>query len=129
LLLLVACTNTGPEARLRDALERMETAIEARRPADFVEFVSTDFVGGAERVDRQSLRGVLAAQMLGSARIEVLMGTPKVVLHGERATVTVEVTVLGGRYLPERGEQLHIVSGWRMQDGEWRCYTAEWSPG
>ena len=129
LLLLAACSDGGPEARLRAALEHMESAIEARRPADFVEFVSTDFVGGEERVDRQSLRGLLAAQMLGSERIEVLMGTPKVVLHGERATVTVEVTVLGGRYLPARGEQLHIVSGWRMQDGEWRCYAAEWKPG
>ncbi len=124
--LLVACTEEGPEARLRATMAAMEAAIEARQPADFVEHVSEDFVGGSERIDRRMLRGFLGSQMLGNNRIEVLLGSPEVTLHGDRATVTVSATVIGGRLFPERGEQLRIVSGWKLEEGQWRCYTAEW---
>lgn len=125
--LLAGCADEGPQARLRAALAAMEEAVEARRPGDFVDRISADFDGGREGLDRQSLRGVLAGQMLGSERIEVILGSPEIVLHGERATVTVDATVIGGRFLPERGERLRIVSGWRLEDGEWLCYTAQWT--
>lgn len=126
-VLLAACADEGPEARLRAAVAAMEEAVEGKQPGDFVARVSADFVGGREGLDRQSLRGVLASQMLGSERIEVILGSPEIVLHGERATVTLDATVIGGRFLPERGERMRIVSGWRLEDGEWRCYTAEWT--
>jgi hypothetical protein len=126
-LLLAACADEGPEVRLRAAVAAMEAAVEGKQPGDFIEQVSADFTGGREGLDRHSLRGVLASQMLGSERIEVILGSPEIVLHGERATLTVDATVIGGRFLPERGERLRIVSGWRLEDGEWRCYTAEWT--
>lgn len=126
-MLLPACAGEGPEARLRATVAAMEDAVEARRPGDFVAHVADDFVGGREGLDRQSLRGLLAGQMLGSERIEVVLGSPDIVLHGERATLSVEALVVGGRYLPERGVRLRIVSGWRLEDGAWRCYTAEWT--
>ncbi len=125
-LLLAGCAAEGPEARLRANIAAMEEAVEARRPGDFIAHVSDGFSGGTEGLDRQSLRGLLAGQMLGSERIEVILGSPEIVMHGERATVTVDATVIGGRFLPERGERLRIVSGWRLEDGEWRCYTAQW---
>lgn len=126
-VLLAACAGQGPEARLRAVLAEMEEAVEGKRPGDFIDFVSADFTGGGERLDRAALRRVLAGQMLGADRIEVIMGRPEIALHGERATLTVEALVAGGRFLPDRGERLRIVSGWRLEDGEWRCYAAEWS--
>lgn len=127
-LLLAGCADEGPEARLRAAVAAMEEAVEGKRPGDFVDHVSAEFTGGREGLDRQSLRGVLASQMLGSERIEVILGSPEIVLHGgQRATLTVDASVIGGRFLPERGERLRIVSGWKLEDGEWRCYTAEWT--
>jgi hypothetical protein len=123
--LLSACAGEGPEARLRTVVAAMETAVEARRPADFVAHVDESFTN-REGLDRQSLRGVLASQVMGNERIEVILGSPEIVLHGERATLTVDATLIGGRYLPERGERLRIVSGWREVDGEWVCYTADW---
>lgn len=125
--LLAACAGEGPEARLRATVAAMEDAVEGKQPGDFIAHVADDFSGGREGLDRQSLRGFLAGQMLGSERIEVILGSPEIVLHGERATLTVEATVVGGRYLPERGERLRIVSGWRLEEGDWRCYTAEWT--
>ena len=126
-MLLAACAGEGPEARLRAAVAAMEEAVEGKQPGDFIAHVADDFTGGREGLDRQSLRGFLAGQMLGAERIEVLLGSPEIVLHGERATLTVEALVVGGRFLPERGERLRIVSGWRLEDGDWRCYTAEWT--
>ena len=38
----------------------------------------------------------------------------------------VTAIVLGGRGLPESGRTLTIESGWKLEDGEWRCYTAKW---
>jgi ketosteroid isomerase-like protein len=124
-LLLAACAGEGPEAELRATLAAMEAAVEAKQPGDFVEHVTDDFTSG-DGLDRRSLRGVLASQLLGAQTVEVVLGSPEITLHGERATVVVDATVLGGRYLPDRAERLRITSGWRREGGEWRCYTAEW---
>lgn len=121
-----ACSVDAPEQRLRDTLDAIETAVEARQPADVLRHVASDFSGGAERLDRQRLRGYLAAQMAGSRTIEVVMGPAKISIQGDRATVELEALVVGGRLLPERGERLRVVSGWRDEGGEWRCYRADW---
>jgi len=68
----------------------------------------------------------LASQMIGAETVEVVLSSPEITLHGDRATLVVDATVLGGRYFPDRAERLRITSGWRLEDGEWRCYTADW---
>jgi hypothetical protein len=123
---LTGCAADDPEARLRETIEAMEAAVEARAPGDFIEYVSDDF-GGGEGLDRRGLRGLLAGQLIGSQQVEVVLGPLDVTLHGgERATVVVDALVMGGRWLPERGERIEITSGWRLEDGQWRCYTATW---
>jgi hypothetical protein len=123
---LAACGSDSQEDRLRAAMAAMEEAVEARQAGDFVEYVSDDFRGERGAFDRQSLRGFLVGQMLGAERIEVVMGSPEIVLHSsERATVTMDAWVTGGRYFGDRNERLHLVSGWRLEGGEWRCYSAE----
>ena len=124
-LVFMACSQPGPEDRIRAAIDALETAVEERKPADFVEYVSEDFDGDHGQFDRNSLRGFLASQMLGADAMEVVLGPPDISLHGERATVKLSALVTGGRYLGERNETLTIVSGWRLEDGEWRCYSAE----
>lgn len=126
IFLLTACASEGPEARLRATVAAMEAAVEAKQPGDFVAYVTEDFSGGRESLDRRTLRGVLASQMIGAETIEVVLGSPEITLHGDRATLVVDATVLGGRYFPDRAERLRITSGWRLEDGEWRCYTADW---
>jgi hypothetical protein len=123
---LTGCAGSDPEERLRETIAEMEAAIEARAPGDFVDHVSADF-GGGDGLDRRSLRGYLASQLIGSQQVEVVLGPLDVTLHaGDRATVVVDALVMGGRLLPERGERLEITSGWRLEDGQWRCYTATW---
>lgn len=128
-ILLAACGSDTPEDRLRDTIAQMEEAVEGRRPSAFIEHVTDDFSGESGQLDRDSLRRYLAAQMMGSDSIGVVLGPARVTLHGaDRATVRVSAFVTGGRFIPERGETLQIESGWRLEDGDWRCYAATWMP-
>lgn len=128
--LLSACARTPPEEAIRARIVAMESAVEARDASAFLDGVAEDFSGGDGAYDRRGLRGLLAAQFLGSERVSVVLGPPQITLHGDdRATVRVSAVVGGGRFLPERVETLSIESGWRLEDGEWRCYVARWSRG
>jgi hypothetical protein len=65
--------------------------------------------------------------LVGNRMVEVTLGPPTITLHeGGRATVTLSALVIGGAHLPERGQHLAIRSGWRLEDGDWKVYVAEW---
>lgn len=125
--LLAACARDAPEARIEAAIAAMEAAVEAREPRGFLEHVADDFSGQRGAFDRSALRGYLASLLVGNESISVTLAPAKVTVHGDaRATVEVSALVVGGRRLPERGEHLEIRSGWRVEDGEWKVYAAEW---
>jgi hypothetical protein len=125
-VLLGACSKDDPAAVLKRELGQMQAAVEQHKPAEFLRFVSDDFSGQSGQVDRQSLRGLLLSQLMGNEKISVTLGSPDITLHGERATVKVSALVVGGRYVPERGQTLQIESGWELKGGEWKCYAATW---
>ena len=125
--LLAGCGGGAPEDRIRAAIDEMEAAIEAREPGGFLEHVSDDFSGQRGAIDRRSLRGYLASLLVGNQVIEATLAPASITMHGdERATVEVSAFVIGGARLPERGEHLKIRSGWRLDDGDWKVYAAEW---
>jgi hypothetical protein len=51
-------------------------------------------------------------------------------LHDDKATVGFSVILTGGdgRALPDRVQSYAVTSGWRIEDGEWKVYVAEWEP-
>lgn len=128
LFALAACSRGDDETRLREALGRMEAAVEERRPGDFVDFVSEDFTGAEGTLDRTGLHNLLRAQVLRHAQIDVVLAVPDVQIQGDRATVAVTATLSGGAggWLPDRGAVYAITSGWRREDGRWRCVNAQW---
>ena len=124
--MLAGCASDTPEQRLRDTIAAMEEAVEAKKPAEFVEHVTADFSGDKGRFDRQSLRGFLTAQMMRKDSIGVTLGPLDVKMHGDRATVRVDALVTGGAgMIPDSMRNLDIESGWKLVDGEWQCYVAE----
>lgn len=129
IVFLGGCGSDTPEDRLRETMAQMEEAVEGRRPSAFIEHVTDDFSGESGQLDRDNLRRYLASQMMGPDSISVVLGPADIKLHGaDRATVRVTALVTGGRFIPERGERLEIESGWRLEDGDWRCYVATWTP-
>jgi ketosteroid isomerase-like protein len=122
------CTRPNDEQQIRTAMAQMQSTMEAGDPAGFMQHVAEDFVGGSGEFDRNSLHNLLRAQVLANSRISISTGPVDVELHGDRATATLSVTLLGGsgRWIPERGSVHQIVSGWRKQDGDWLCISAQW---
>lgn len=128
-LALAACSRIPAEQRLRETVAAMETAVEAGRSSAFMRHVSDDFSGNHGDYDRSRLHATLRGVMLRYRDIGVVLGPLAVTLHGEdRATVAVDVLVTGGSggLLPESGRRLRIESGWRLEDGDWRCISASW---
>ena len=129
-LVLAACGGDDPAAALKRGIGEMERAVEARKPNEFLQHVTEDFTGNDGQVDKRVLHGLLVSQLLGDQNVTVTLGPLDVHLHdADHATVKVSALVLGGRWLPERGQTLMIKSGWKREGGEWRCYVANWSEG
>lgn len=134
LALLVAlaagCARAPAEQRLRDTIAAMETAIEANQVNDFLDGVSSEFTGNGGQYDRRSLHALLRAMALRHQRVSVVLGPLDITIHeGGRASVRVDVLATGsaGGLLPEAGRRFRIDSGWREEDGEWRCISATWN--
>jgi hypothetical protein len=128
LLALSACSREPEEQRLRAAIAAMQEAAEARRPAAVVEWVSEDF-SGSHDLDRERLRRLVQAQMLGNREVGVTLGPLEVELDGAHATVRFLALTTGGsgRVLPDRVRGYRVVSHWRLEDGQWRVHRAEWA--
>ncbi|MDE2084651.1 MAG: nuclear transport factor 2 family protein [Xanthomonadaceae bacterium] len=125
---LAACRHTPDEQRIREAVAAMRTAVEARDPRGFMQYVSTDFTGNDGQVDRDGLHNLLRAQVLRNESVGVTLGPIDVDLQGDRATVHVTATLTGGSggWLPERGSIYSITSGWKREKGDWQCLNASW---
>jgi len=125
-VLMAACSSETPEAVLSRELGEMHEAIERKDSGAFLKYVTDDFKGESGSYDKRTLRGVLAAQMMGHDKIAVTLGVPDIAISGDRATVKVSALVVGGKWLPTDGRTLEIESGWQREGGAWKCYSAEW---
>ncbi|NIJ95064.1 ketosteroid isomerase-like protein [Xanthomonas campestris] len=126
---LVGCTRAAPEQRLRATLETMHQAIEARDIGEAMVPVAEDFVGD-QGLDAAGLRRLMQLQMLGNRRIGVTLGPVDVQLHDDTARVRFTALLTGGsgRWLPEQAQTYQVTTGWRLQDGDWQLYHAQWEP-
>ena len=126
---LAGCSSDPPETALRAQLAEMQTSASEGRIGDFMDAVSDDFVGN-QGMDHAALRNLLRAQMLGKSRIGVTSGPVQIELHGEKATVAFSAVLTGGRgrLMPDSTQSYSITSGWRLEQGQWRVYYADWEP-
>ena len=129
ILVLSACARSTPEDALRVQLQQMQQAATAREPRAFMDGVAEDFSGEAG-IDRAALHNMMRMQFLANATVGATTGPVTVELHGDKATVRFNVMLTGGRgrVVPDRVQAYAVTSGWRLQDGEWKVYVAEWEP-
>ena len=127
-VLLVACSRTSDEQRIREAMAAMQQAMEARDPRAFMSHITEDFVGNEAEVDRNALANLLRIEVLRNDRIGVTLGPIEIDMQGYRAKAQVLATFTGGSggLLPEHGSVYAITSSWKHQGSEWRCYNARW---
>lgn len=124
---IAGCRSEPAEQRLRDTIDAMQAAVVERRPADFMEHVTDDFIGN-QGYDRAALHNMLRVQTLRNAEIGATRGPLDIQMQGERATVRFKLVATGGAggLLPERAQGYAITSGWREEGGEWMLFLAEW---
>lgn len=129
LALLAGCDRSPPEQRLRERIAEMQQALEARKPAAFVEGIAEDF-GSDKGMDREGIRNLLRVQMLRNASIGATLGPLDITLHGERATVTFSAVLTGGSggLLPDSARPWAITSAWRDGADGWQLIHASWEP-
>ena len=127
LALLCACSSEPPEAALRAQLLEMQEAAGQQRIGDFMQGVADDFTGN-DGMDRAALHNLLRLQVLGKTSVRVNTGPVQVQVAGDTATAKFDVLLVGssGRMLPDSARSYSITSGWRIEDGQWRVYYAQW---
>ncbi|MBB1059310.1 DUF4440 domain-containing protein [Marilutibacter spongiae] len=125
---LGACSRETPEARLRQAVGALGEAIEARDAGAIEDWLAEDFIG-PDAMDRDAARRMAALMFLRYRDIGVTLGPARTEMSGSHATVRFEALLTGGggRLLPDSARAYQVESGWRLEDGEWRLTSVDWS--
>ena len=124
-----ACTRQPDVDEIRGAITELARAAEPQHCVNVLARIIDDFTGNDGEVDRPQLVNLLRVQLSGRRGIVVGLGTIDIELSGSRATARFDakLTDSSGRWFPNRGEMLRLVTGWRREHGIWRCYNARWS--
>lgn len=126
ILALAGCSAPPDEQALRAQVAALESAIEDGKAEAVMEAVAEDFVGD-QGMDRDGLRRLVVASMLGNRRIAAQTGPLEVRLQGDTARVSFSAAVTGSaNWIPERGQVYQVESDWRVEDGEWKLIAARW---
>jgi ketosteroid isomerase-like protein len=122
------CSHPSDEARLRETIETMRGAAQARDVSGVLEGIAADFVGRKGEVDRAGLARILKLEFLRAESIGVSLGALSVEVDGDRATVRFGMTLRdrSQRLLPGGRETYSVVSGWRRDGRRWLCVNATW---
>ncbi|MGH8031580.1 MAG: nuclear transport factor 2 family protein [Luteimonas sp.] len=129
LLTTASCTRTPPEAALRQSVAELRAAIEERDAGAIRDALAGDFIGNGA-LDRDGARRLAAVYFMQSTSIGITLGPLDVALRDHHATVrsTAALTGGNGRLLPDNAGLYDLRSGWRLDDGEWRMTSLEWTP-
>lgn len=129
-LALAGCAREPDEAALREAVSSLETAIEQRDASAVEDALTPDFIG-PDGLDRDGARRLAALVFLRHREVAVRPGPLTVEMGDGHARVDFSAVVTGGagRALPEAARIYGVRTAWRVEDGEWRLVSAEWSPG
>ncbi len=126
--LLAGCSRSDPEAALRARVSALQEAVQSRQTGKVMDEVANDFAGNAG-MDRTDLHNLLRAQFLARSDVGATVGPLEVVIQGDHATVRFTALLTGGngRWMPEQAGGYQVTTGWRMEGGDWKLYTAQWS--
>lgn len=127
---MAACSRTPPEQAVRQQLEALQSAIDARDAGAVHDLLANDFIGNGG-MDRRGARQLAVAVFLRHRDVGARMGPVTVELRSEtEATASFSVLATGGDggLLPGNGQVFDVETGWRLVDGDWRLLNARWTP-
>ncbi len=128
LVLLAGCSSTPAEEQVRAAIERGAAAAEQGDAGALDALLTEDFIGNDGVLDRRRLVAMLRVNRLRGRNVTVLVGPLSFEARGERLLASFTATLSGGgRVLPDEMGVFQVRTAWRLEDGDWRCYSAHWT--
>lgn len=126
-ILVVACTRTPDEERIRKTLDAMVSALETRDNRVFLDHIAGNYRDHEGR-DRQGLRQLLLANFLQHHNIRLLVTGTTIEVHGDRAEVRLQAQLTSGEQLlaDRRFGSYRVRTLWQRESGNWRIYQSEW---
>ncbi|MFS8138571.1 MAG: nuclear transport factor 2 family protein [Thermomonas sp.] len=118
------------EQAVRQQLEVLQSAIDARDAGAVHDLLAEDFVGN-HGMDQRQAHQLAVAVFLQHREIGARLGPVKVEMRGQtEAIAKFSLLATGGKggLLPESGQMFEVETGWRLIDGEWRLLNAQWTP-
>ena len=127
-VLVAGCARGDPEAALREAVDGLHRAVEARDPAAVQQSLADDFIGN-DGLDREGARRLMAAMLLRHRELGSTLGPLQVTMKQDHAEVRFQAMLRGGSgaLLPDSAQLYDVHSGWRLEGGEWKLYRARWT--
>ena len=124
---LAGCAPPPDEAALRERIDRLEAAIEARDADTLLDAVDQGF-GGPAGMDRDGLRRYATLLLLRQQNVGVTLGPVEVEVRGDRAAARFDAVVTGSnRFIPEGVEARRVETVWRRDGSDWMLVSADWS--
>ena len=129
MVIQAGCTKASPEQELRDALSSLQASIEARDVAALEKTLASDFVGH-DGLDRDGAARLAGLMYLRHRDIGATIGPPRISIRGQHATVGFNAALTGGAggILPDAASVHDVDTAWRLEEGEWRLISAQWTP-
>jgi hypothetical protein len=126
---LVGCHRTPDESRVRQGIEKAEQAAEQASASSLGDVLTEDFDGNDGAMERRQLLGLLHAAAFRGETIHAITGPVEVEQRSDRYVARFTVTLTsGGKLLPSQIGTYRVETAWRKDGGEWRCYSATWTP-
>jgi len=125
---LSACSAEPPEQALRKQLAQFQQAVEQGQVQDAMDLVAEDFAG-PRGMDRAALHNLLRMQVLANRRVGVTTSPYEIALQAQTAAVRFNAVLTGsgqGNWLPDQAQTYAVTLGWRLHEGEWQLYHADW---
>lgn len=129
LLMQPGCKRTPPEQKLREALTSLQASVEARDASALEKSLAADFVG-PDGLDRDGGRRLAQLMFLRHRDIGATLGPPQIAIQDQHANVGFTAALTGGAggILPDAASVHDVQTDWRMEGGEWRLISAQWTP-
>jgi hypothetical protein len=123
-LLIAGCTKTPPEQAILDALEKLETAIEAGDTGTVMDALTDPAeIQRGHILQREELRRLLMGTFLRYPKRQLALTQINIELDPvtqRHARVTFTAFAWGGQsVMPDNADSYRVVSDWR-EDGEWK---------
>ena len=124
-LLVAGCSKTPPEQAILDALQNLETAIEAGDTGTVMDTLTdpAEIQRGSHSLQRDEVRRLLMGTFLRYPKRQLAITQVNIELDPvtqRHARVTFTAFAWGGQsMMPDNADSYRVVSDWR-EDGEWK---------